>query len=188
MTSQLDIINRALTEIAARQPIVNLTDSAAGVAAAQLYQPAVETLLRQEDFEFSRTDQFLVDTGRTAPFGYLYTYLYPADCLRIRQIHMETWDHNDPQPVTWTVGKAFDVPNTPVIWCNLPPHTTGNGAAITYTTNAVTEDEWDSIFTEMVVRYLGSMLILPVGGRPDFARELLGQAGGLGGAGRDRDS
>jgi hypothetical protein len=66
--------------------------------------------------------------------------------------------------------------------------TTEVNAQLVYTTDNVTEDDWDSMFTEQMVRYLGSMLVMPVGGRPDFAREFLNQAGGVGIAGKDRDS
>ena len=183
MTAEIDIINRSLTEIAARQPISGspptYDNSAAAVAAVQLYQPAVETLLRQQDFEFARTVAPLAVQAGTPPLGWAFQYTYPATCLRVRQIVPATFDPFDPQPVVWDVGTVSGVR---VVWVNEA------SAQIGITTNAITENEWDSLFTEQMVRYLGSMLAMPVGGRPDFSREMLGQAGGLGEAGRDRDS
>lgn len=271
-TTALAVINRALTEIAARQPITGtfptFDNSAAGVAAGQLYQPAVETLLRQQDWEFARGVEPLIIVAGTPPLGWAYQYAYPPDCLRVRQIVPAVFDPNDPQPVTWDVGATTDqqglisssilvfsghgyaIGDTGVILGTIGFPATyqvltvgGGGAVLTYlitaagtgysigfgntqtggaqpgvgigfviditatafssqrviwtnevsakivlTTNSVTEAQWDSVFTEQMVRFLGSMLAMPVGGRPDFSRELLGQAGGLGEAGRDRDS
>lgn len=183
MTAEIDIINRSLTEIAARQPITGAPptydNSPAALAAVQLYQPAVETLLRQQDFEFARVVAALTVAAGAPPLGWTYQYAYPEPCLRVRQIVPFVFDPNDPYPVTWDVGFAA---GERVIWTNEV------SAQIVFTTNAITEDDWDSLFTEQMVRYLGSMLAMPVGGRPDFSREMLGQAGGLGEAGRDRDS
>ncbi len=271
-TTVLAVINRSLTEIAARQPISGefptFDGSAAAVAAVQLYQPAVETLLRQQDYEFARAVEPLVTVTGTPPLGWAFQYGYPADCLRVRQIVPATFDPNDPQPVTWDVGNAVvqGIINSSIVIFNGTGYAIGDtgvvlgtagslatyrvlsigssGSVITYaiispgsgymvatggttqtggaqpgvgtgfvidiitttfssqrviwtnevmaeivlTTSSVTELEWDSLFAEQMVRYLGSMLAMPVGGRPDFSREMLGQAGGLGGANQDRDS
>lgn len=187
MPTPLSLVNRALTEIAARQPITGtlptFDNSAAGVAAGQLYQPAVETLLRQQDWEFSRATSSLTLIGAAVAYGWAWEYRYPTDCLKIRQIVPPVIDNNDPAPVVWNVGtRSIASVQTRVIWTSIV------AGGIIYTSNATTEDEWDALFQEQFVRYLGSMLAMPVGGRPDFSRELLGQAGGLGGAGRDKDS
>ena len=186
MTTPTDIVNRALTEIAARQPLggtyPTFDGSAAGIAAAQLYEPAVEFLLRQQDWEFARMVVDLTESG-TAPLQWTYQYLYPDDCVRVRQVVPASWDIDDPYAVRWDVGTALIASvETRVLW------TTEVNAGLVYTTDSVTEDEWDSMFTEQMVRYLGSMLVMPVGGRPDFSREFLNQAGGVGIAGKDRDS
>ena len=272
MVTQLNIINRALTEIAARQPVTGIPPlydgSAAILAALELYQPGVETLLRQSDWEFARTTISLLPTGLTPPLQWTNEYFYPSDCLRVRQVVPQTWNIFDPYAVRWDVGEdiimghipttgyliafngtdyavgdtgivnggatpakyivltigaggavtglslttggagfnigvqttstsgvqpgigaglivdvtATDNVQTKVIW------TTEANATLVYTTADITENQWDALFTEQMVRYLGSMLAMPVGGRPDFSREMLGQAGGLGQAGRDRDS
>lgn len=182
MADQLSIINRALTEIAARQPITTLT-GAEGVAAAQLYQPAVEFLLRQQDFEFSRSTKTLTTGAGTPPLQWAFQYLYPTDCLRIRQVTPTVWDPFDPPLCRWDVGTvSISAVQTRVIWTDIA------AAKIVYTTNAITEGEWDPMFQEQMVRYLGSMLIMPIGGRPDMSREFLAQAGGIGGAANNRDS
>lgn len=183
MPTRLEIVNRSLTEIAKGNPLLNLTDTIAGRNADTLYDGAVLMLLRQQDWEFSRADVALAVTGNTPPAEFAFEYGYPSDCQRVRQVRPATWDPFDPQPVTWDVGTTLvTAVQTTVIWTNQAD------ARLVYTTSAVTENDWDSVFAEQMVRYLGSQLALPVAGRPDFSREMLKIAGGIGNAGMDRDS
>lgn len=69
-----------------------------------------------------------------------------------------------------------------VIWTNQ------EFATLTYSTSLINENDWDSVFAEQMVRYLGSMLAMPVAGRPDFSKEMLDIAGKIGFAGVDKDS
>jgi len=177
--TQLQVVNRALTEISRGNPVVNLTSTADGIYAATLYQGAVELLLRDQDSEFSRKVATLNLSGGTAPLGWTYEYTYPADCVRIRQVLPGTVDANDPQATRWDEGTVGGVR---MIW------TDALSAKLVYTTNAVTESEWDSMFAERMVRYLGSQLALPVAGRPDFSKEMLQIAGRIGSAAEGKDS
>lgn len=188
LTSLL-VANRALVEIARGNPLAsgtvatNFDGTASGIYAATLYTGFVQQLLRTQDFEFSRKDVALALSGNTAPLGSTYEYLYPADCLRLRQVHPATWDETDPQPVNWDVGTALvSAVQTTVIWTD---QATAWGC---YTTLNVTEADWDPTFTEQMVRYLGSALAMPVAGRPDVSREFLKIAGGVGQTNLDRDS
>lgn len=187
--TQLQVVNRALTEIARGNPLTsgnvasNFDGSAAGIAAATEYVGAVDLLLRQQDYEFSRKVAALVVSGNGAPLGWSQEYLYPTDCMKIRQVVPATWPVNDPQATRWDVGTSIVAAvQTTVIWTNAA------GAVLTYTTSNVTEAGWDSAFTEQFVRYLGSILSMPVAGRPDFSEKMLGIAGRLGAANQDKDS
>ena len=187
--TQLSLVNRALAEIARGNPLAsgsvstNFDGSANGIAAATLYVGAVETLLRQEDWEFSRKVAALTLSGNAAPLGWAYEFLYPTDCMKIRQVVPATWPLNDPQSTRWDVGTSVvSAVQTTVIWTNAA------NAVLTYSSSAVVEAGWDSMFAETFVRFLGSMLAMPVAGRPDFSKELLGTAGRLGAAGENKDS
>jgi hypothetical protein len=182
MTTEVDLVNRALVEIASRQPIADLTASIQGVYAATIYQAAVNMLLRQEDWEFCRTEAGLGVVAGTPALGWAFQYLYPTDCQKVRQVVPATWDVNDPHPVRWDVGNLPGSPTTKVIW------TSEASAKLVYSSNAVTPDQMDAGFQEQLVRYMGSVLVMPIGGRPDFAQKLLEQAGGIGQAMKDRDS
>lgn len=187
--TQLIVANRALVEIARAAPLTggnvasNFDGSTNGIAAAIEYPGAVELLLRQQDFEFSRKVAALTLSGNVAPLGWTYEFLYPSDCMKIRQVVPATWLLNDPQSTRWDVGTSVvSAAQTTVIWTNAA------NAVLTYTTSNVTETNWDPAFTEEFVRYLGSILALPVAGRPDFAEKQLAIAGRLGGANSDKDS
>ena len=181
------IVNQSLTQIAGQFTVTgtlpNFDGSAAGIAAGILYAPTVALLLRQEDYEFSRNDVTLMAANVTPPYPWSYVYLYPTDCLRIRQVKPATWNANDPQAVRWTEMEVMiSGTQTRVIACNV------SGAVLTYTTNNVTENEWDGIFQETFVRTLASELAISLAGRPDFSEKMLGIAGSLVQVGAGRDS
>jgi hypothetical protein len=187
--TSLQVANRAITEIARGKPLAsgtvatNFDGTPDGIYAATLYVGAVQLLLRQQDWEFSKRDVALALSGNAAPQPWTYEYIYPVDCLRVRQVRPSAWVQNDPQPVRWEVGDAVVSGNpATVIWTNQIT------AYLVYTTNQVTEGQWDDVFTEQMVRYLGSQLALPIAGRPDFSREMLDIAGKIGMAGEARDS
>lgn len=182
MTTALDLVNRSLVEIASRQPITDLAATIQGVYAGTIYQASVNLLLRQEDWEFSRTEVVLTTAAGTPALGWAAQYVYPGDCQKVRQVVPQTWDPNDPHPVRWDVGNLLGSSTAKVIWTSEP------SASLVYSSNNVTPDQMDSGFQEQLVRYLGSILAMPIGGRPDFSQKLLEQAGGIGAAMRDRDS
>ena len=183
--TQLKVANRALVEIAQGNPLTsgdvstNFDGSQNGIYAAELYNGAARLLLRQMDWEFARTVVTLSASGRGPAPGWTYSYTYPTACERLRQVIPVITDPYDPQPIIWEVGNDG---TGQVIWTNVA------SAEATITTNAVTEGQWDDIFTEQMVRYLGSLLSMPVAGRPDFSKEMLNIAGNIGTAGMDRDS
>jgi hypothetical protein len=188
--TSLQVANRALTEISRGTPLTggtpatNFDGSANGVYCATLYNGAVEMLLRNQDWEFCRTSIVLTlafGPPTPLPFGWQYEYIYPIDCMRVRHVFNATNYGFDPQSVRWEVG-TNGMGGPTVIWTNIAT------AQLSYSTNLVTEAEWDSMFTETMVRYIGSQLALPVAGRPDFSKEQLQTAGRLGQAGMDKDS
>lgn len=182
MATELDLVNRALVEIADRQPLSNLTQSIVGVYASTIYQAAVNMLLRQEDYEFCRTEVALNVVAGTPALNWAFQYGYPGDCQKVRQVVPQTWDANDPQPVRWDVGNLVGSPTQKVIWTNEAV------ANLVYSSNNITVDQMDPGFQEQVVRYIGSILAMSNAGRPDFAQKLLEQAGGIGSVMKDRDS
>jgi hypothetical protein len=184
--TSLEVVNRALVEIAQGVPLpsgtvaTNFDGSANGIYAAELYQGAVQMLLRQDDYEFAR-ELVVLSPASSFPniIGWTNVYVYPTYAVRIRQIVPSTYDVTDPQPIRWDAG--FDGFQQ-VIYTNVAE------AQAVITTNLVTEGQFDDSFTEMLVRYLGSQLSIPVAGRPDFSEKMLDWSGKIAGSNAGRDS
>lgn len=187
MTTSADIVNRALAEIGQQQTVTGtlptFDGSSTGIAAGQLYQAAVNMLLRNEDYEFSKAYVVLTQTAATPVPPWAYQFFYPSDCLRVRQVCPRTWDALDPQAVTWDVQTVviLSVP-TRVILSN-----EGN-AGLFYTTSNVTENEWDPMFAEAAVRYIASEMVIAIGGRPDLSEKKLAESGQIMVSGQAKDS
>lgn len=211
----VDVANQALQLIAARATLTGtlpaFDGSPLGIQVGILYTQVRDTLLRQQDFEFSRlttalsgglglalqanTGQFILtnggqyilavieETDLTPTYPWQYAYYYPTDCVRIRSIVPCAWDMFDPQPVRWSEMEQWvqGQPNR-VIMCD-----TWN-AQITYSTNAISENEWDPGFLQIFIRMLGSEMAMAAGGRPDVSAKLLEQAGSMMGPAGGRDS
>jgi hypothetical protein len=194
MTTSTDIVNRSLQQIAAQATVTGFNPtfdgSAAGNAAGILYTPVVKTLLRSQDWEFARREWI----GTTVPPSlppiiqpWQFIYLYPADCERLLQVFPAAPSAFDPQPVRWSVAEIVvtaglgTAPAKAIL-------TNQAAAALTYTSNSILEDQWDSIFAESVVRLLASELAMALGGRPDFSEKMLATAGQLASSGAGKDS
>lgn len=173
------VVNSALEQVAAQTRIASLTDNSPEARAANVvYAPTVQLMLRELDPDFARFTAALTLAGAPTPVPpWAYEYLYPADCVRLRQVRPprngagSLADPNDPQPIRANV--AFDIiaaENTKVILSNQ------QNALAVYTTSRVSEAQWDSVFTDAVIRRLANPLAMALSGRPDFAEKILMQS------------
>ncbi len=178
--SDVQAVNAALEEIVAQTQITALNDgSPAANAANVVYVPVVQLVLRELDPDFARFTAALTLSGAVTPVPpWAFEYLYPADCIRLRQVRPplsgagSLSDPNDPKPIPANV--AFDTISaqaTKVILTNQ------QNALAVYTSSSVTPAQWDSAFFDAVVRRLANPLALALSGRPDLATESLQQAG-----------
>ena len=176
MTDSRDIVNQAIMMMGDNQPLVtgnapNFDNSAAGLAAAQLYAPCVATVMRQFEWDFSRNTIALVVTGNAAPFPWAFEYGYPLNGIEVWQV-MPTAaaDPYDPLPVNFIIENAVIAGTQKrVIHTNLSP------AQAVYNNNP-SEATWDPLFREAVVRLLASELAMAIAGKPDFAQAALESA------------
>jgi hypothetical protein len=167
-----DVVNRALEQIGAQTQITSLfppDGSSTAEAASVLYYGAVDMVLREANWDSARTTAPLATaTGGTVPKPWIFEYLYPSDCVQVRQIMSPSFDPNDPRPLRCAV--AIDVGlGKKVILASIAD------ALAVYTVRP-TEDEWDAILTEAIVRTLASSLAMAMAGRPDFSRTKLEEA------------
>lgn len=170
------VADTALEQIASQATVE--TNVVAAAAVAIIYVPTVQLMLREMEPDFARRTAVLALSAAATPIPpWAYEYLYPADCVRLRQVRPPATgpgspvDVNDPQPIRANV--AFDIisgVNTKVILSEQV-----NALAV-YTSSSVTEVQWDSVFTDAVVRRLSNPLAMALSGRPDFAKEILMQS------------
>ena len=177
MTTSTEIVNQAINLIGDDQPAVTgvaptFDSSVAGKAAAQLYGLCVRAVGRQFGWDFARNAVTLTLTGNAAPLGYTYEYAYPVFAglvaIQIWQLAPTAFtDLNNPIPVNWTVGNAVVAgTQTKVIWSSLQ-----NAVAIV--NNNPSENLWDPLFQQAVVRLLASSMAMAIAGKPDVAQAML---------------
>lgn len=177
MTS-VALTNRALAQSGTRSQITSMTDgSQEALYANILFNPLRDFMIREGD-----PDWALFQTPAVAaavPSPWVYGYLYPSDAVRIRQLLPMVTTPLDPQPVEWNVSSWF---GTRVIG------TKTSIATIFYSSNALDDSEWDSVFTEAFVRLLSSSLIFALENRIEASKEKLTEALNFAGLANLRDS
>lgn len=180
MPSNVDVTNRALAEIGSRSQITSMVDgSQEALYANLLYTELRDFLLREGDYDFSMVlDVIALSPGGTGS-PWVFSYAYPSNCIRIRQIIAAGHDPLDPQPVEWNVINVAGIRKIV---------TTVSASNIIYTTSALSEDVWDSIFTEAFVRLLGSALAFALQNRIEASKEKLSEALSFAGIANMRDS
>jgi len=175
MTTEADIVNQALEFMNSQARITSLTDGSVEALAAQvIYTPTVNLILRQSDPDFAKRTAALTAVSDAVPSPWPFGYIYPADCIRFRQLMpsaaLIAADPNDPLPVNWTVAADNTTITNKVIY-----GTVGSAQGV-YTSSAVTENQWDASTTRAIVLALASPLAMAIAGRPDFAKSILEQA------------
>lgn len=169
------VVNSALEQIASQTRISALTEnSSAAIYASVVYAPTVQLMLREIEPDFARLTVALTVAAGGVPLSpWAFEYLYPADCVRLRQVRPSTYDVNDPQPVRANV--AFDLIGNPPVKTKVI-YTNQAAALGVYTTSLVDETAWDSVFTDAVIRRLANPLAMALSGRPEFAKTILEQS------------
>lgn len=214
-TSAADIVNQALDVIGAK-PISEMRDgSREANAALRHYVPRVRDLLRSVHWNFARKqvplvlakDRTSIDPRypTTVPMPWLYEYLYPTDCEKLRFIPQSGSQTSEDPPLMTnlaplaTVSGSFPAPfvlGTDIIVPN-DTHAEGPGvrvvltnvkaACAVYTVRAMNPELWDSLFEAAAVGLLAAWLAMPCLDDPKQAleiraqqialvRELIGQA------------
>lgn len=176
MTTAADIVNQAIQLIGDNQgPLVtgnapNFDSSPAGIAASQLYTPAVQTIARQSGWDFERNTVALTLSGNTAPFPWTFEYLYPTMGVQVNGVFPPSLaDPNDPLPTNWVVANNLvsGVPKKVI--------QTTQANALAVFSNQPPPDLWDPLFRESVVRLLASEFAMALFGKPDLGQATLEQ-------------
>jgi hypothetical protein len=184
VTSPTDICNIALAEVGQRIRIGNFQDnSPAAQTAALFYTPKVQALHRAANWAFARAQITLtqwkavvvggVISTNPPPQPWLFSYLYPTDCQKLRYLiptvpvattnpplttnqTTANWYPHTPTAIPFVEATDFDNIGNPirVILTNIPQ------AQAIYTRDLSQKpDLWDSLFSSGVTAYLGSYFI-----------------------------
>ena len=151
MTTNIDLSNRALAMSGTRSQITDFTSTQEGLYCGLLYGEFRDYMLREGDYDFAMASVNAVPT--TVVPGWAFAYMYPANCVRIRQLVPANPNAFDPQPVQWNVLQQTIVLTTVAI------------ATILITSNAISETLWDASFTDAFVRLLSSGLFFALENR-----------------------
>ncbi len=94
MASKLEIINLGLSHIA-QPPITQAqldaeTGNVQVEAALRVWEFALSETLRGYNWGFAKVQEALVETTDYDPAVYTYAYVYPANCVAIRKINVQT--------------------------------------------------------------------------------------------------
>lgn len=172
MTTSTDIVNEALMLIGGDQQLVtgvapNFDNSTSGKAAKQLYGLSVQAVARQYSWDFGRNTIALTPTGNT-PRLFAYEYNYPPNGIEVWELAPAVDpDPFDPLPVNYSVANAVvGGVQKKVIQTDL-------ASAWAIYNNNPTEDTWDPLFRQSVVRLLASALAMGIAGKPDLAQLML---------------
>lgn len=173
-TTSTAVVNQAIQLMGDNQAPVtgaapNFDDSPAGVAASYLYPLAVNTVLRQFGWDFSRNFFTLAPSGNIAPPGWSFEYVYPPIAAEVWQLFRGAAeiDPNNPIPYNFSVGNTLvGGVQTKVIWAQF-----ANMVAVL--NNSPSEAVWDAGFIMAVARLLANGIAMAIGGKPDLARQML---------------
>lgn len=168
--SDAGVVNQAIEYMGDDQSPVtgnapNFDVSIAGVAAANLYIPAVQTVARAFQFDFTRNTVALAVTGNTPLAPFSVEYAYPASAIELLQIMPRApADLNNPLPFNWQIANTLvGGLQTKAIQCDL-----ANAQAIIVSMPPV--PLWDAGFRECVARLLASQFAMAISGKPDVAQ------------------
>lgn len=172
VTSPEDVVNLALMRIGYPERVANIFDGTdAANAALNVYSQTRDELLRKEDWGFAERNMNL-SLIKSAPQGgyfppgiwdpriyppppWLYEYVYPFDCLKVRAVKPTPLFiiNFDPQPYPFDVENDYNLsPPTKVILTNV------QNAVLTYTGQILDPLTWEADFTEALADALGRRL------------------------------
>lgn len=181
MSSETDVVNRALSELGSRTNIVSLSMdvTTAAVNARMHYVPMRKKLIRCAPWGFTRKTIIASQLGDlidgSSPYPWQYKYAYPPDCQKMRYVLAPP---PQPSPMAPTVGAQMVVPwtgprrdwryvvanddttgpDTRVILSNV------GQALFVYSKDVVDPEMWDAEFEEAMVLTMANKLVMSLSG------------------------
>ena len=186
-----DVINQSLQQIGYGRRVGDVYEGTrASLLALDLYSQSRDEILRVEDWAFARRSNSLalLKAAGSPPYGggawstaypivpYLYEYIYPADCIYLRNVRATPSPYPDfnPQPVLFAVGSdpaELNVNGNPmrVVLANIP-----NAIAV-YTAQIIDTTTWEPLFTKSVVDDLAKKFTVALAQSAELLKETAGE-------------
>lgn len=158
-SSDIDIVNKALSHLKARQ-IANFNDNSREAQVAGIhYSAAVQELLDNDvDWSFARTRRKLVASPDVSlPAGWAYAWLYPADAIKIRGIAKDF----ETEPHPWFEVGVDDATGVQVVY------TTKDWPVVTFTRFIDNPLMFSPSFAAALEWYLASKMAVALTGEID---------------------
>ena len=151
VSSPEDVVNLTLARIGYPKRIGSIYDgSLPARLALSIYAQTRDALLRSGDWGFACKTAALVSSGQTPPPPWAYSYTYPTDALKIRDLILTSFDLLNPLPSRWVVQ------NDPVagkVIVTAVPY-----VDVVYTAKVTNPSYWESAFVEALAAALGRRL------------------------------
>ena len=162
--SKLQIWNMALAELP-EQRIDSLDDvNLASDFLNDQYQPAIEFLLEDHDYDFATRREALAQVTNDRPNEWQYAYRLPRNLAR--PLHLLPYSGSDAAnavPVYSWIGRTRSLETrTPFrladgkLYCNI------EGAVLEYATNSVAESAFTAKFARALALELASRVVMPI--------------------------
>jgi len=156
LTSPIQVVNYALARIGYKIRVGNLWDgSEAAKRALDVYAETRDAMLRVGDWGFAQKTAVAVASSVSPPYPWASAWVYPDDCLRVRNVYdptIATVDVNNPAPSIWTIAYDDTWPNGRAIW------TRTTSATIVYQARVTDPSHWEPLFLDSFSLALGNNL------------------------------
>jgi hypothetical protein len=152
VTSPADVVNLALRRIGYQLRVGQLFDgSKASNNALDIYAQTRDAVLREADWGFAETMDLAALSGGAAPAPWLFEYLYPVACVKLRDVLSTTYlaNQNNPLPELWQLANAAA---GKVIWTKVAAST------VVFTRQVTDPAQWEPDFVEALAAALARRL------------------------------
>lgn len=168
MASQLNVINLALSHIAqtaiTQTQLDALTGNVQVETVLRLWESARQETLRAYNWGFAKTQVALAVTSDYDPANYTYAYVYPANCVAIRKVNVQT-------SIDETISGKYEIMHDPAK--DLQRIVTEiEDAYVEYTYDHDTPTLWDSSFVVAFAYRLAAELSIPLNSDPKQAETM----------------
>lgn len=189
MAAVEDLVNMVLVELGYQHRVNDIFEgSKASRVALEIYAQTRDELIDSDDWPFARRTVAMALLKGPPPAGgynpatpwttaypkpgWLYEYLYPADCLEFNAVIAppQAMFDLDPQPAVWRVDNdnAY-APAKKVLLSNV------KNAMGVYTAQVVDIDTWEPGFISVLIKKLKAKMAMSLGGNLDTEKTSLAE-------------